>query len=546
LLSSTKTSSWLCALLYIAAFLPLANVLRQHFGFPLDDSWIHQVIARNLAETHVLGFNPGKLSSGSTSLLWTLILTANTAVLPRLSPVVYCLFISVALLGWIGFSLKRLTEQDDLCGSASWAFAIAPAVSANFLWFGLIGMEHLLFIALSLAWVRIWMSDGPSAGISDRLPLLLLPILLILTRPEGVFLVALSLVAMRLTRRTKRDAFAASLGALCGMALSCAVNWRVSGQLVPATMRGRQFLASPDLHWRWRDRLYFFGQTAVRIAKTWSIQHSQTTLHGAGFVRGVVGALLGGSLLVFAIQRLWMLRAQRLLFLCAWAVAVELLYFVTLPITGHGGRYIAFSMMLCFCLMLFGLQQLIAAFTVRNRVVWLGVAAVAILSYADSLSVWKLATAADIDQINLEHGAMALWLQGNLPQDTFSALQLAAFDIGRIGYQFQGGIVDLGGLVDSRYLPYLLQHRTGVYLREHDVRYVVLPTGTADTGYAGALALDPQHGVTLTLLHTVCADPAIAELAMNSSQTAYPCQRLYAIRYRGVNKAASASLGDSP
>src|ERR1700734_377785 len=73
----------LCGLLYLGAFLLLASVLRGHFGFPLDDSWIHQVVARNLAEFHVLGFNPGKLSSGSTSPLWTLILTLGWVVLPK-------------------------------------------------------------------------------------------------------------------------------------------------------------------------------------------------------------------------------------------------------------------------------------------------------------------------------------------------------------------------------------------------------------------------------------------------------------------------------
>ena len=36
-------------------------------GFPLDDAWIHQVYARNLATTGVWAFVPGQTSAGSTS-----------------------------------------------------------------------------------------------------------------------------------------------------------------------------------------------------------------------------------------------------------------------------------------------------------------------------------------------------------------------------------------------------------------------------------------------------------------------------------------------
>jgi len=43
-------------------------------GYPLDDSWIHQVFARNLAEGHGFSFNPGKPISAATAPLWPLVL----------------------------------------------------------------------------------------------------------------------------------------------------------------------------------------------------------------------------------------------------------------------------------------------------------------------------------------------------------------------------------------------------------------------------------------------------------------------------------------
>ena len=45
-----------------------------YIGFPLDDAWIHQTYARNLAQTGQLAFVPGQPSAGSTSPAWTVLL----------------------------------------------------------------------------------------------------------------------------------------------------------------------------------------------------------------------------------------------------------------------------------------------------------------------------------------------------------------------------------------------------------------------------------------------------------------------------------------
>ncbi len=47
-------------------------------GFPLDDAWIHQTYARNLALLAEWAFIPGQLSAGSTSPLWTILLAPGT------------------------------------------------------------------------------------------------------------------------------------------------------------------------------------------------------------------------------------------------------------------------------------------------------------------------------------------------------------------------------------------------------------------------------------------------------------------------------------
>jgi uncharacterized membrane protein len=53
----------LCALtvlIYVVAHSILGSALAHHFGFPLDDSWIHQSVARNLAQSGSLGYLPNQ------------------------------------------------------------------------------------------------------------------------------------------------------------------------------------------------------------------------------------------------------------------------------------------------------------------------------------------------------------------------------------------------------------------------------------------------------------------------------------------------------
>jgi hypothetical protein len=530
--AASRGPALLCGLLYLGAFLLLASVLRGHFGFPLDDSWIHQVVARNLAEFHVLGFTPGRLSSGSTSPLWTLILTLGWVILPKLSPVLFCFFISCLTLFAIGFVLKRLTEDDGLPAAASWCLALGPAASGNFLWFGLIGMEHLLFLLLSLMLIRAWFAPVSRRGRGDLVVLAALCLLLVLTRPEGIFLVLLLFFVPGVAGRSLRDWLTAFSGAACGMVILAVINWLTSGHLTPQTMKGRQFLAGGD-QLRFTNHLYFLGQSFARVLKTWSFGASETILHGRGLVVGGLLFLLLATIVISGVLGLRRLRASRFLLLCAWGGVIELLYFAMLPNTGHGGRYLSVALTVFLSLFFFGCSRLLAAAGLGEPRVWIVVCVLGVATAAISIPAWRRAAAAGIDQINDEHGAMAVWLEQNLPAASFASPQVAMFDIGRIGFQFHGNIIDLGGLVDRDYLPYLLHRRTAAFLYRHDVHYLVLPTdrATGDAFYTGMLALDPAHGAVLKPLHSVCADAATVRLTFASTSAAFECQTLFSIGY---------------
>ncbi len=67
----------LLALLYEAHY---QSVRVGTMGFPLDDSWIFWVFARNLATGHGFSFNPGQPVLGTTSILWVLVLAGSYLV----------------------------------------------------------------------------------------------------------------------------------------------------------------------------------------------------------------------------------------------------------------------------------------------------------------------------------------------------------------------------------------------------------------------------------------------------------------------------------
>ena len=64
------------ALSALAALHAFAPDYLLHQGFPLDDSWIHAVYAREVARSGTLAYNPGVAATGETSPLWALTLAA--------------------------------------------------------------------------------------------------------------------------------------------------------------------------------------------------------------------------------------------------------------------------------------------------------------------------------------------------------------------------------------------------------------------------------------------------------------------------------------
>ena len=113
-------------------------------GFPLDDAWIHQTYARNLALNGEWAFLPGEPSAGSTAPLWSAMLAAG--YLFRLSPLTWNYLLGVLVLTGLSWTTYRGLSllAPGKTNLVFWGGALA-ALEWHLVWAAGSGMETLLF-----------------------------------------------------------------------------------------------------------------------------------------------------------------------------------------------------------------------------------------------------------------------------------------------------------------------------------------------------------------------------------------------------------------
>ena len=133
-------------------------------GFPLDDAWIHQVFARNLAQRGEFSYNPGVPVAGSTSPLWTFLLAPGYFVDGLYSPWTYGL--GILFLALTAREVGKLTIR--LSGQSRfglWA-GLLTLFEWRMVWAGSSGMETIVFAFGSLWLVNFYLGLG--SGVGDR------------------------------------------------------------------------------------------------------------------------------------------------------------------------------------------------------------------------------------------------------------------------------------------------------------------------------------------------------------------------------------------
>ncbi len=466
-----KYRHWLIGgvvVLVIALFIGLSAANGEP-GFPLDDGWIHQTYARNLARNGRFEFIPGVVSSGSTSPLWTILLAVGYLLrLPYLLWAYLLGGLSLWLLAWAGMRLWRQLWPDF--AQRDWLAGLVLVLTWPLVWAAASGMETLLFAALGLALV----SEFASMQVASRKSSILLGLLsglLILIRPDGLVLLLLLALGLGLHegKMGKRMKVMAIFGGTAVLPLLpyFAFNLWSSGSIWPNTFYAKQIEYAVLLAQPLTARL-------IRLL-TFSLGGPESGWRG---VSGAHLLLLPGlvTAVYHAIRTDWQKKQLRHLLPLLWAGGHVALYAWRLPVTYQHGRYLLAALPIWLLFGLAGWLWLLnqipndrAAFISRQ---------VARLTFGILLIFFLLlggqSYAQDVAFIEGEMVTVAHWLaEHTQPNDL-----IAAHDIGAIGYFGERPLLDLAGLVTPEIIPYLDDEaEIGRYIQNSQAKYLVTAPG---------------------------------------------------------------------
>lgn len=417
-------------------------------GFPLDDAWIHQTYARNLATRGEWAFVPGELSAASTSPLYTVLLAIGYILALDFFVWAFVLgAVALAIAGWVG---SRLAVQlyPDVAWVGVWT-GLAIVTTWHLVWAAASGMETMLFATLSLLVVGLAWRERAVPSVSRRprdilgrgAVLGVAGAALTLARPEGVGLVALTGVAMLLAwPHGERRLFVVWAGGvaggwLIGVVPYLALNVSIEGTLLPNTSAAKQAEYAPL-----RDQFVLARYARLLLP----IFAGAQIMLLPGMIAGIAGI----------IRRTRGDRTALLLLLPAVWAAVDLsAYALRLPATYQHGRYV---MPILPHLILYGVGgTLLLVRQGRHRRLWRvlsrSLALTAVLLVPGFFVIGARQYGADVRIINTEMVATAQWVAEHVPPDEL----LAVHDIGAVGYYAPRPILDLAGLINPEVVPVL-------------------------------------------------------------------------------------------
>ncbi len=423
-------------------------------GFPLDDAWIHQTYARNLAQTGQLAFRPGQPSAGSTSPAWSFLLSVGYLLGVDYRLWTYLLGgLALAATAWFTYRLfQRLAPSRP---AAALLTGLLCAVEWHLVWAAASGMETMLFTALSMALLDYYLvhtrarsdqaADGPLSLSQEQLVVRAIGIglmggALALTRPEGLGLAGLvigmsAILTFPRDRQTLNIWLLASAASLVSLVVILApyvsFNLRTSGTLFPNTLYAKQ------------AEYQVYLQAVPFPLRLWRVL--SPTLVGAQVL------LLPGF--CYALYEVIRDRRWRAALPVAWWLAFLLAYALFLPVSYQHGRYVMPSIPLLLLYGGWGTARLLRPRSARLvlRVLSRGMPVATALLALIFLARGALAYRDDVGFVEGEMVATAQWLNAHTdPGDL-----IAVHDIGAVGYFTDRPLLDLAGLITPEVIPFI-------------------------------------------------------------------------------------------
>lgn len=205
------------------------------FGHFSGDALIHLSIAERAAAGGWFEFNPGEVSSGSTSFGWTLLESSlislgGMGLVTRVVPLVDLLaLLACGLL--VRHLAARTGASKPAANLAALTFVAIPAVTYN----ALLGMENIVHALAALGAIAVY-ARPPSPGRDALLGALIGAGASL--RPEGVLLGALPLLDVLRAEDRPRALRSLALSAIVALAVFAPSVWihhRFTGHLVPGS-----------------------------------------------------------------------------------------------------------------------------------------------------------------------------------------------------------------------------------------------------------------------------------------------------------------------
>jgi hypothetical protein len=435
-------------------------------GFPLDDSWIHQVYGRNLALYNEWSFVPGVSSAASTSPLYTVLLSIGY----RLNvPYVWW----THALGWVALSGAAITGARMAAHllphdrRLPWVAGLALIGAWHLTWAAVSGMETMLFcmwtlILMSLAWREFDEADTKlRASLSRSVIFGIVAALTALTRPEGVMLVGLIGLLMLILRpqgslkRVIQWGVASSIAFIIVLSPYLSFNIAQTGGLLPDTAAAKM------------------AETAFLLQVPY-LERLSTVIYP--LIAGVQLLLLPG-MVYFAWKLLMRLRRETkaaiYLLPLIWAIALIALYAARLPVAYQHGRYVIPALPAMIMVGVIGCAWLLrdGRSSMPVRVIARASAIAAALGWIYfALGAGPAVYRTDVNIINQEMVAAAQWIENNVSKEDL----LAVHDIGAVGYFASRPILDLAGLVSPEIVSFILdQNALWNWLEREDARYLM-------------------------------------------------------------------------
>ena len=424
----------------------VACTLYYRTGFPLDDSWIHQTFARNLALNGEWAFYPGTPSNASTSPLWSALLAVGYGL--KLMPYVWTYFLGMISL-WAVSSFAEITSRQLMAEyhpRFPW-IGIAILFEWHLVWAAVSGMETLLFTFLVtivllnlLAKSQRYLLLGMLTGIS------------VWIRPEGITLLGPICFVLVVTKRSKGELLKHLLNLLLGFGILFVLylffNLVLSGSPWPNTFYAKQ------------AEFASYSQTPFFIR--WGKVAFQPLI-GIGLI-----CLPGMVIYILHITRLGDFKIFGVL---CWILGFLAIYAWKLPVTYQYGRYVMPLIPIICILGLLGLFEIRYDFQKKNRwmvmTFWKTVLATALIIF------WGLGATAyskDVAYIESEMVDTARWVSDNLQHGAL----IATHDIGALGYFGNHKLLDLAGLVSPQVIPIIQNiNELSDYMNKENVDYLV-------------------------------------------------------------------------